>query len=43
MEDGKAYIDESLCVGCGECVEICPFKAIIPSKPWTTEYESLWW
>jgi len=42
-EDKKAYIDEGLCVGCGECAEICPFNAIHPSKPWTDDYKSLWW
>ncbi|MET1102009.1 MAG: indolepyruvate ferredoxin oxidoreductase subunit alpha [Pyrodictiaceae archaeon] len=29
-KDGKAYIDPILCTGCGECVQICPFKAFEP-------------
>lgn len=24
----KAYIDETLCVGCGLCVQVCPFDVI---------------
>ncbi len=28
MKDGKAYIDETLCVGCTVCAQICPFDAI---------------
>lgn len=28
MEDGKAKIDSSLCVGCTVCAQICPFNAI---------------
>ncbi|MDO4565500.1 MAG: indolepyruvate ferredoxin oxidoreductase subunit alpha [Clostridia bacterium] len=28
MENGKAKIDESLCVGCTVCAQICPFHAI---------------
>jgi len=27
-----ATIDESACVGCGECVKICPFEAFRPHK-----------
>ena len=27
-EDGKAEIDESLCIGCGACVNVCPEEAI---------------
>ena len=22
------YVDESLCTGCGQCVQVCPFNAI---------------
>ena len=28
FEDGKPFITENLCVGCGICVKKCPFKAI---------------
>jgi indolepyruvate ferredoxin oxidoreductase alpha subunit len=28
-EDGKAVIDNSLCIGCGICAQICPYKAIL--------------
>ena len=27
-EDGKAFISEELCVGCGICIKKCPFEAI---------------
>jgi TPP-dependent indolepyruvate ferredoxin oxidoreductase alpha subunit len=27
--DKKVVIDESLCNGCGVCIEICPRKAIL--------------
>ena len=26
--DGKAYIDFTQCVGCGQCVQVCPFGCI---------------
>ena len=29
---GLAVIDTSLCVGCNLCVQVCPFKAIIPGE-----------
>ena len=29
-DDGKAYINELLCTGCGECAQICPFDAFEP-------------
>ncbi len=28
MKDGKAHIDDTLCVGCGLCVGLCPKSAI---------------
>jgi indolepyruvate ferredoxin oxidoreductase alpha subunit len=28
LEDGKVSIDESLCVACGLCASVCPYKAI---------------
>jgi indolepyruvate ferredoxin oxidoreductase alpha subunit len=28
MKDGKAKIDETLCVGCGVCKQMCAFDAI---------------
>ncbi|MEA5039189.1 MAG: indolepyruvate ferredoxin oxidoreductase subunit alpha [Clostridiaceae bacterium] len=28
MKDGKAFIDETLCVGCTVCAQVCPFGAI---------------
>lgn len=28
MRDGKAHIDQTLCVGCGVCTQLCPFGAI---------------
>jgi uncharacterized protein len=28
MRQGKAFISRRKCIGCGECIVICPFKAI---------------
>jgi len=28
MKDGKAMIDDTLCVGCTVCAQVCPFSAI---------------
>jgi indolepyruvate ferredoxin oxidoreductase alpha subunit len=30
-EDGKAFIDVALCVGCGQCEQVCKFDAIVPA------------
>ncbi len=40
-EDGKAYIDPVLCTGCGECVQICPFKAFEPVEEPSPEWEKI--
>lgn len=32
MRGGKANIDETLCVGCGVCLQLCPFGAIAEGK-----------
>ena len=29
MEDGKVKIDETLCVGCGVCRQLCKFGALV--------------
>jgi indolepyruvate ferredoxin oxidoreductase alpha subunit len=28
MKNGKAVIDNTLCVGCGVCAQLCAFDAI---------------
>ncbi|MEJ2739470.1 MAG: 4Fe-4S dicluster domain-containing protein [Dehalococcoidia bacterium] len=28
-DGAKAYIDNFTCTGCGVCVQICPYKAIV--------------
>lgn len=34
--DGKVYIDEVLCVGCGVCAQLCPNDAIVPVRAATS-------
>ena len=29
IKDGKAHIDDTLCVGCEVCSQLCPFEAIV--------------
>ena len=29
FKDGKAHIDDTLCVGCGVCTQMCKFGAIL--------------
>ena len=36
-KDGKVYIDEVLCVGCGVCAQLCPNDAIEPGRAPTPE------
>ncbi len=42
MNDDKAHIDEALCVGCGVCIQICPYNAIEYVRPWSNDYKALW-
>jgi indolepyruvate ferredoxin oxidoreductase alpha subunit len=32
QRDGRVYIDEVLCVGCGVCAQLCPNDAIVPKR-----------
>ncbi|GAH62504.1 unnamed protein product, partial [marine sediment metagenome] len=32
IETGKAQINEAVCSGCGVCVDICPFGAIVSEE-----------
>ena len=32
MKDGKAHVDETLCVGCGVCEQLCPVHAFESTK-----------
>ncbi len=41
-DDKKAWIDPSLCVGCGVCVEICPYKAIVKVVQETEGWDEAW-
>lgn len=42
-DDGKAYIDPELCVGCSACAQVCPTKAIVPAEEYDKDkVESFW-
>lgn len=32
MEEGKAVIDRTQCVGCTVCAQVCPFGAIVKEE-----------
>jgi len=32
-ETSRAYIDTAVCVGCGQCVQVCRYDAIVRSGP----------
>lgn len=32
MVDGKAFVDQTQCVGCGVCSQLCPKKAFVSTK-----------
>lgn len=40
--DGKAYIDPTLCTGCGVCAKVCPFNAIVIERTPSDEWDKLW-
>jgi indolepyruvate ferredoxin oxidoreductase alpha subunit len=42
LENGKAYIDEGICVGCGKCRYVCPYDAFVVVRGWSREYLALW-
>ncbi len=39
----KAWIDPELCVGCSACAQVCPTKAIIPSREYDKEKVEKFW
>lgn len=41
-EDKKAWIEPSLCTGCGVCAETCPYDAIKPVKIIDKRWDSVW-
>ncbi|MEB2792900.1 MAG: indolepyruvate ferredoxin oxidoreductase subunit alpha [Caldisphaeraceae archaeon] len=41
-DDKKAWIDPSLCTGCGVCAQVCPFDAIKPIKEIPKEWDEIW-
>ena len=32
LEPNTAWIDETMCSGCGTCIPMCPYKAISPRR-----------
>lgn len=43
LGDKRAYIDPGLCVGCGECVYVCPHNAFYIVREWSDDFKGLWW
>lgn len=43
QKDGKALINSTLCVGCGVCIKICPYNAIVKVREESNEWLKLWW
>lgn len=41
-DHAKPVILEDICVGCGLCAEVCPFKAIIVSREGSEKWIDLW-
>ena len=41
-DDKKAWIDPSLCTGCGVCAEICPYKAIVKVVQEGKGWDEVW-